>query len=178
MPKPRDSRLISSPQLAKLQTLWSQHAQRSLDVIDDPRTARLNWASSVLHRAIPSFKELTAAEAAQLIDELGAALGYANRDRAWHQGTDGRRNISRTRVSTMASVSDLSRIQDAVRRLGWTQEQFETWLGSRTSPIGGRKEIRTLADANRVWWALKRMLVTQVTELATSTHVQEVSCAG
>ena len=146
---------ISSAQLRKLQTLWSQHARHSLGVPDDSRQARLLWASAALGRkSISSFKDLTFDEASRLIDALAAAAGISSRDRAHAMGTDGRRGVRR-RVLVIASHADQRRIQDAVERLGWDQEHFNNWLASPTSPLRARGgQIRTQADANRVWWAL------------------------
>jgi hypothetical protein len=42
-------------------------------------------------------------------------------------------------------------------RLGWTRERLDAFLRSRKSPVRSGA-IRTLAEANRVIWALKRML--------------------
>jgi hypothetical protein len=155
---------ISAAQLAKLQTLWSQHARHSLDVPDDSRQERLVWASAAVGRKISSFKDLTLDEASHLIDALAAAAGIITRDRAHAMGTDGRRG-ARRRVLVIASQADQRRIQDAVERLGWDQEHFNNWLASTTSPLKSReKQVRTQADANRVWWALKSILRRQKSE--------------
>lgn len=150
--------ISTSRQLTKLQTLWSQHARHSLDVPDDSRQERLAWAGAAVGRKVCSFKDLTFDEASRLIDALAAAAGIITRDRAHAMGTDGRRGVRR-RVLAIASQADQGRIQDAVERLGWDQEHFNNWLVSPTSPLKSReKQIRTQADANRVWWALKSIL--------------------
>ena len=62
----------------------------------------------------------------------------------------------------MASADDLARIDEALQRLRWTKEQFDSWLKSGSSPLkqkDGDVAIRTVAEANKVWWALKAMLV-------------------
>jgi hypothetical protein len=65
----------------------------------------------------------------------------------------------------VASHADQRRIQDAIERLGWGQEHFNNWLASPTSPLRARGgQIRTQADANRVWWALKSILRRQKSE--------------
>ena len=42
----------------------------------------------------------------------------------------------------------------------WTQDQLNAWLRSASSPLGvtDTPQIRTVGEANRVWWALKAML--------------------
>lgn len=158
-------KLISSTQLRRLQTLYSAALTRDLGG-DGSREARLKWASEGAGRSIDSFSNLTSAEANFLIDNLQTELGQAfepaifarlDRDRAQAAGTEGR-NGQRPDVTTLASADDLRRVHDAVSRLAWTQEQFERWLRSSSSPLKGSTAIRTLGDANRVWWALKNML--------------------
>ena len=86
------------------------------------------------------------------------------------RGTEGRKSKAeggRATQVTMAGAEDLARIQDALTRLGWDQARFEAWLRSPTSPLGRKSnpqirssnpQIRTRGEANRVWWALKRLL--------------------
>jgi cytochrome c2 len=57
----------------------------------------------------------------------------------------------------MASGADLERIQADLTRLGWDQARLEAFLRSPKSPTRGRTAIRTLADANKVHWALKHL---------------------
>ena len=100
----------------------------------------------------------------------------AQDDNATNQarGTEGRKPKAAGRdgacpVSTMAGAEDIARIEDALTRLGWDQKRLEAWLRSPSSPLarkvaGGRSiapsnpKIRTVGEANRVWWGLKRLL--------------------
>lgn len=159
---------IKPGQLVTLQTLWSQYARHSLDV---PRTRdreeRLRWASGNIGRSIASFKELSRDEAATLINTLQMSLGRAVKDRPRPRsqsagqaaGTHGRRG-QRTNVEAIASADDHARIQDALTRLGWNEERFAGWLKSPSSPLGkmADPQVRTVAQANKVWWALKNLL--------------------
>jgi len=156
---------VSPLQLRRLQTLYSAALARALGG-DGSREARLQWASTSINRSIDSFSDLTSSEANFLIDNLQTELGQAfelaipgrlERDRAQAAGTEGRKSQRRD-VTTLASSDDLKRVNDAVSRLSWTQDQFERWLRSSSSPLKGSTAIRTLRDANRVWWALKNML--------------------
>jgi hypothetical protein len=158
----------SSLQIRRLQTLYSASISRELDS-DGSRESRLEWASAAIGRAVTSFSELTSSEANTLIDSLQTELGQPetiptavwsrlrDRDRARAAGTEGRRKDNGA-VSTLASQEDARRIDDAIERLGWTRDRFERWLASSSSPLRRSTAIRTLGDANRVWWALKTML--------------------
>jgi hypothetical protein len=59
----------------------------------------------------------------------------------------------------MATPEDLRRIQHLVAQLGWSEQGLANFLGSQCSPLARRadKAIRTTADANKVWWSLKRI---------------------
>lgn len=150
---------ITSGQMKRLQVLYGQLARHTMEGAD--RASRLAWAAAMVKRPIASFYDLTDAEARYLIDGIQAQLGVKapakkrlDREAARRAGTEGRRGSDTT---TMVSAADLARIQHALDVLGWSHAQFEGWLRSPSSPLRGRHEIRTLGDANRVWWALKRM---------------------
>jgi hypothetical protein len=160
-------------QIVALQTLFSAWHSRSISDAGDARVARLSWASTQLGRDVDSFSNLTGDEARQLIDVLKQSLGQPltrqpqswnrvrTRDRAQEAGTAGRKG-ARSAVIHLASADDLARIDEALQRLGWTKERFEGWLKSGSSPLkkkDGVFVIRTVAEANRVWWALKAMMI-------------------
>jgi hypothetical protein len=160
---------ISPSQLRALQTLFSAYARRSLDVSGgDLRAERLSWASQNVGRALASFKELRSNEAARLIEILKVALGQEVKP-AWRHprdrhaalafGTHGRKNRT-VKVEMIATPADIEEIQQLRQYTGMTEEDFKSWLKSRSSPIGQRPEpvLRTLSDCNRVRWALKAML--------------------
>lgn len=166
----RTEAAISRAQVTALQTLYSQWSSHTVDEACDQRSARLAWASETLGRKISSFKNLTSGEAYRLVNVLKVSLGQSvndrprrrrirSRDLAQAAGTAGRRNEQNS-VEYMVRAEDLARIEDAISRLGWTRERFDAWLGSSSSPLRSRpgQQIRTLADANRVWWAMKAML--------------------
>lgn len=157
---------ISNGQLKRLQALYGQLARHTQQ--DTDRAARIAWAQSLVERAIESFKDLSGEEAKLLIDTLQGQLGVKapqagkrlDREAAQRAGTEGRRNDP-SKQRTLASAADLARIKYALDLLGWSQEQLDGWLRSPRSPLGKRSSpaIRTLYDANRVWWALKNMAV-------------------
>ena len=165
---------VTKAQLPRLQILYGQFARHSIGM-GLSREARIAWASEQLGRAVASFSELTKAEATRLIDTLQGGLGIApskpkRRPRRNDQaaGTEGRKRTLNN-VSTMATAEDVERIQNALTRLGWSQAQYEGWMRSPRSPlarkVGGTRvgpsdiALRTRYETNRVWWALKGMLV-------------------
>jgi hypothetical protein len=161
---------ITLAQLKKLQVLYGQYARRSLNA-GTPRQERLNWASERVGRSLVSFNEITVDEAIRLIDDLQAELGVAlpqkpkssfsyrrksKRD-AQQAGTEGRHDQKPGEV-TLVSDADIRRIQRMLDTLGWDQARLTAFLASPKGPNRRRTEIRTLGDANRVYWALKRMV--------------------
>jgi hypothetical protein len=154
----------SRSQIVLLQALYSHWIHNGV------REARLVWASEAIGHEVASFSDLTSAEARDLIDMLKKlADGQApeepgdpwhaipSRDRAEAAGTAGRRNV-RSSVIQIAGPDDLARITQALERLGWTQDRYVAWLRSDRSPLRGLKEVRTVAEANKVWWALKQIM--------------------
>lgn len=160
------SNKISSPQLRRLQTLYAAVNRGAIE--GDSREARLTWASNFAERPIASFSEFTRDEAHNAINALQRLLGQPinvpsrsrlTRDEAQRIGTDGRSDPKFKQNPQMAAATDLAVIEDYYHRLGWDRSRFDAWLRSPRSPLRKRSpEIRTVADANRVRWALKGML--------------------
>jgi hypothetical protein len=158
-------------QVVALQTLYAMWARHAVEASSDPRGARLAWASESVGRQIDSFSDLNRDEARQLIDRLKGSMGQPltrqpepwrhirSRERAQAAGTEGRRGAEAALIQ-MASPDDLARIDQALSRLGWTRDRYEAWLRSARSPLKdrGSATIRTVGEANKVWWALKNML--------------------
>jgi hypothetical protein len=166
IPKPASKAAIGA-----LQVLYSLWRARNVPDFQNARDERLSWASESIGREIASFKELTSDEARRLIDVLKISMGQdltrqpqpwrriRSRDRAYEAGTAGKKGL-KSCVIQLVSPDDLARIDEALDRLGWTQERFLLWLQSPTSPLRkADKTIRTVADANRVWWALKAIMI-------------------
>lgn len=161
----------SRDQIVALHALYGRRQAHEITAAIDPRAARLAWASEALGRTIRSFSELSRDEATDLIDGLKGSMGQPlaeqprpwrhinSRDRAQAAGTAGRRGAVSSLIQ-LASQDDLARIDEAIRRLGWTRDRYETWLNSAASPISSSPEgaLRTVGEANKVWWALKAML--------------------
>jgi hypothetical protein len=157
---------ITKPQLARLQTLYGQLAAHEIGV-GVGRQARLDWATERLHKPVSSFSVLGADDAGFLIDQIQQALGVKmpakrrlNRDQARRAGLDGRKDGQEYSDSPqMATQQDIARIHGMCQQLDWTEETLRRFLESDRSPLAkrGDKTIRTTADANKVWWALKRI---------------------
>jgi hypothetical protein len=162
---------ISSAQLTRLQVLWNQYANR--EMMQNSRAVRLCWASAQVNRILSSFNDLTLSEASDLINLLQADLGIkesspairprryrsriSNRDQAQAAGTEGRRG-SRDKF-TIATAEDIAIIDAQLSAMDWTRARLDAFLRSPSSPLRGRSnpELRTIADVNRVFWALKRI---------------------
>lgn len=158
---------ISKPQLRRLQVLYGQYVRHSLDAAPT-REGRIAWASSRIGRPIDSFSDLTLDEGKKLIDGLQSALGVKlpsktprrrwNRRDAQKAGTEGRHDQAHDET-TLVGDRDIRRIQRELDRLGWDQARLDAFLASPRGPNGRSTLIRTLGEANRVYWALKHMKV-------------------
>jgi hypothetical protein len=160
---------ISKGQLKRLQVLYGQLARHTDQGSD--RAARLAWASQLVGRQIASFSDLNQVDAKGLIDTLQGQLGIKETvrprkrlDRASAQkaGTEGRRG-NESNETTIAGPAEFARIRYVLDLLGWNQTQLDAWLRSSRSPLKSKASpaIRTLGDANRVYWALKGMATAQ-----------------
>jgi hypothetical protein len=159
---------ITAPQLKRLQTLYSQFAAASADPRTRTREERLLWASLVVGRKVKSFSELSSEEANSAIARLQKDAPQTkrrpkpmDREAAERHAKDGRWDGEKFRPAPqIASEFDLANIAKYCARLGWDRDTFDRWLRSPRSPLGrhSRPQIRTVAQANRVRWALKRML--------------------
>ena len=156
---------ITAPQLRRLQVLYGQYERHSLDT-GAGREGRIAWASDRVGRLIASFSELTLDEGIQLINGLQRALGVAlpskmprrrlSRRDGEKAGTEGRHDQIHDEA-TLVGDKDIRRIERELTRMGWDQTRLEAFLASPRGPIARRTVIRTLGDANRVYWALKHM---------------------
>lgn len=159
------TRAITPAQLRRLQVLCKQYESHSLD-FGSGREERLHWASTQIGRPVTSFSVLTTDEGIRLIDTLQRVLGVrspnqsSERSNSRHArrkaGTEGRHDQSHWE-QTLVGDKDIRRIQREMDRMGWTQDRLMAFLASPRGPNDRRTSIRTLGDANRVYWALKRM---------------------
>ena len=152
-------------QIARLMTVYHQLAAHEVGV-DNDRASRMQWASQLLGRTVDSFSSLTVAEATRLIDAAQAAAGKVfplrpklSGKEARRAGTDGRKDTAFDAAPQMIAAYQVEMIERLYLRLDWTRAHFEAWLERKQgSPLRGRKQIRTVADGNKVIWALKCIL--------------------
>jgi len=147
--------------------LYSQLSRKEIGVGAD-RASRLDWATERLHKPVTSFSALTADDAGFLIDSIQQELGVKvplkarpRRDQARRAGLDGRHDGQEySDAPQMATPEDLALIQSLKEQLGWNELNFTNFINSPRSPLSRRadKLIRTTSDANKVIWALKRIV--------------------
>jgi len=157
---------ITKPQLGRLQTLYAQLAHREIGV-GTGREDRLRWATERLRKPVSSFSNLSIEDAGFLIESLQKYLGVKaplktrpRRAQARRAGLDGRKDGQEfADAPQLVTSADQARIRRLLDLLEWSEDTFRTFLESGRSPLAKRadKQIRTTADANKVWWALKRI---------------------
>ncbi len=72
-------------------------------------------------------------------------------------GTAGRKDAT-SKVEHLVSGDDLALLGQFAARLGWGKETLAKFTRRQ---LGGRDQIRTVADLNKVLWPMKRMLRTR-----------------
>ena len=157
---------ITAAQLKRLQVLYTQFERHSLDCPGASRADRLTWASDATGRKVESFSMLTVDEAKGLIDGLQRTLATKapnksprrrlTRHEGQKMGTEGRHDQIHAET-TIAGPHAIEMIARDLSRLGWDQARLTAFLASPRGPLKGGTTIRTLADANQVHWALKRI---------------------
>jgi len=153
---------ITGKQLKRLQTLWGIFCRQANRDAKD-REVRLGWVADAIGRQISSFRELRADEANAAIDAIQKLLPQEllkrkrpSRRLAQAYGTAGRRGQEQKEVQ-LVDAPTMELLYRLLGQLGWTRERLDAFLHSSKSPVRSGV-IRTMAEANRVIWALKRML--------------------
>jgi len=154
--------LITGKQLKRLQTLWGIFCRQANRDAKD-REARLGWVADAIGRQISSFRDLRADEANTAIDAIQKLLPQEllkrkrpSRRLAQAYGTAGRRGQEQKEVQ-LVDAPTLELLHRLLGQLGWRRERLDAFLHSSKSPVRSGV-IRTMAEANRVIWSLKRML--------------------
>lgn len=154
---------ISKLQLKAVQALWHVHAKRTLGVDPNDRQARLKWLSVATGRTIASSKDLSFAEAREVIDALKKSLGQVDkprpRDRQFARalGMEGRRGND-DNAAMLVDERSLKIIDEYRQRLMWPELELQAWLAGKNSPLRGAHAIRTVGDARRVQYGMKGLL--------------------
>ena len=176
---------LSAAQLKRLQTLWGLYwkkitaGQPRLEGdAGASREARIGWLCGVAGRAIASAKDLTSEEARHAIDHLqksplleGLVTKRRRPDRAAAHaaGTAGRRNNAGGKEIILPAAEHWAKLDAVLRSLGWDQARLAAFLRAPSSPLRGRAKIYTLADLNRVLWALEGIERRAKRQLATES---------
>jgi len=125
------------------------------------REARLAWAGAALGVYVGSYKELTEAQASQLIEKIQQHLPPELLRRSPNRKSRHRRSrkpgaIAIDRARSAPTGAQMELITTRLGELGRTREWLDAWLASgRTAPC---RAIRTQRDADRVLNALANML--------------------
>jgi hypothetical protein len=153
---------VSRKQVQALQALWHVYARRTLGFDANDRAKRLEYYSNYIGRPIASTLDLTFADASSLINLFKKSLNQRTdrpRDKQTAQalGREGRRGNA-DNTSTLVDDKSLAVIRDYRLRLGWSADEYTSFLAGKNSPLGGRTMIRTIGDARSVQWAMKKIL--------------------
>ena len=152
MPKP-----LSPRQLTCIQALWAQRMRGAgIAGADECRELRHAYLREVTAGRATSTKELTFADAKRVIERLLRDAGGQIKDSAGARaaGTHGRRGADR-RVSMLATKGQIDLLVSYASRLGWNDERLDAFIERQ---LGAHRQVRTVADINKVLWGLKSMV--------------------
>lgn len=121
--------------------------------------------NQALHEAIEagfnktSIRRLTRGEAYRLLDGLrgkqrrgGGASGYKGTARGQAMASHGRKGV-KVDVHELVTTRELQMLNEAAAPRGWSSKALVDFIERQT----GHREVRTLADFNKVFHALKAM---------------------
>ena len=77
--------------------------------------------------------------------------GMRNRQRRQAAGTAGRKD-GNPKLVEMAATADVEMVYQIGYSLGWTRQTIQTFIRRQ---LGGREQLRTMAEVNKVLWGLK-----------------------
>jgi len=146
---------ITAGQLVCLQTLWSRR-MRAAGVADQAEARQLRHAfiRELTAGRAAETKELTLADARRVIEVLKGGARIPDGDTAHAAGTHGRRGRQAPGAEVMVGAQQIELLQGYAGLLGWSRERLDGFISRQ---LRGR-QLRTMADANRVLWGLKRMV--------------------
>lgn len=106
-----------------------------------------------------SLRDLTDAEARTILDGIrgkkrrSGRSGHKNSDRGYAMAVAGRRRNDDSPGEYMVAARELEMLSDAAGLRGWSRETLDTFIRRQ---LRGR-EIRTMKEFNKVFWAIKAM---------------------
>ena len=153
---------LTRAQLRRLQTLW--HRWMAPLKLDHERDQQLRHAYvEILTRGrAHTTTELSRMDAAYVIRRLERVAGrrrYPSRALAYVAGTAGREGYD-AHPEILATLTDFRLLDSHAAQLGMTRVQFDHFIAAHYGRLGlhRRRDIRALADLNRVLWGLKALL--------------------
>lgn len=99
-----------------------------------------------------SLKELTADEAAQLLNGMRKAASKPLQQRHWAQGNHGRRGVV-DKTEFLVNAREMKMLCEAAALRGWNEETLLKFIARQL----GKTEIRTMKEFNKIFWAVKAM---------------------
>lgn len=148
---------ITKLQLRCLQTLWSVKMRAAgISSADDSRDMRHQYIEVATAGRAKSATELSFPDARRVIDMLSReqqGLQIDNAEVAQAAGTHGRRGFQSAH-EVMVGEPQVRLLRQVQLRLGWDYARLDAFIERQ---LGQGREIRTMADFNRVYWGLKRI---------------------
>lgn len=146
---------ISARQLTCIQALWSRrmHAAGVLDRAE-ARAMRHQYIQQLTAGRANETKKLSAADATLVIRSLRGAR-IEDGAPAHAAGTHGRRGHHDGREQVIIGAQQVALLAVLLGKLGWDQARLDAFVGRQ---IGAGRQIRTMADFNRVVWGMKSLI--------------------
>jgi len=156
---------ISVRQLVCLQSMWARRMRTRGIAAADSRELRHEYIAAATDGRARGTKELSFADAKRVLRLLFAEQGsktmtIADAAAARAAGTHGRKAHYDASGVMLAGEQQFALLATLRHAIGWDQARLDVFVARQ---LGGAA-IRTMADANRVIWAIKSMMRRQVTE--------------
>lgn len=150
---------LTRNQLRRLHGLWHRWTSRLALSRDSDRALRHYYIERFTAGRVPETVQLTERDAALVIDWLATLVHQAEGRQNRAAGTAGRHGFpERARVAP--TVSSWRALWVCASALGMNHASLEKFVAKHYAALGLRelRDIRTMADLNRVLWGLKAML--------------------
>ncbi len=121
---------------------------------DDARELRHAYIKEVTSGRAAETKELSDADARLVIRSLKGGKIAAG-DVAHAAGTHGRHGHHDGRRQTLIGAPQTALLAVLIGRLGWNRERLDAFIARQ---LGSGRQIRTMADFNRVAWGMKSLI--------------------
>jgi len=145
--------------LRRLQTLWHRWTDKLKLPAKQDRTLRHYYVERFSGGRAHETKQLTRGDAERVIRRLARLVRAAALKRNLAAGTAGRRGYPEQR-RVRPDDAAWRALWACAAALGMNRARLDQFICSHYATVGlhGVREIRTMADLNRVLWGLKAML--------------------